>query len=114
MSEEKYFKNTEKSETRVVSKPLQGRVNSVLNSFSESLGNEPIYFSQFDDSNILAATEKITGDSNMPKFDIANSDLLINFGLDFFNSNHSYSKPPYKKSRPLSATDHILAKTVVF
>ena len=81
--------NAGKSKTRVVSKPLQGRVNSVLNSFAKSLDNSPIYFSQFDDSNVLAATKKITGDSNMPKLDIANSDLLINFGLDFFNSNHS-------------------------
>ena len=77
------------SKTRIISKPLQGRVGSVLDSFANSLGNKPTYYSQFDDSNVLSALEKITGSSNMPKFDLANSDLLLNFGMDFFNSNHS-------------------------
>jgi anaerobic selenocysteine-containing dehydrogenase len=78
-----------KSKSSVVSKPLRGRAGSVLSAFANEMGNKEIIFTAFDDSNVLSALQKITGSYNMPKFDIAHSDLLLNFGMDMFNSNHS-------------------------
>ena len=75
--------------SRFVTKPLGGRSNSVISAFSDELGNKLLSYSSFDDTNLINALNIITGSGNIPKLDIGNSDMVLNFGMDFLNSSYS-------------------------
>lgn len=77
------------SKSRFITKPIGGRSSSVINAFANELGNKPLSYSSFDDTNFINALNLITGSDNLPKFDIGNSDMVLNFGMDFLNSSYS-------------------------
>ena len=70
----------------MITEPLRGHLALVADRFASAVGGQRIGFETLDNNTFLAAVDNIFGESQMPDFDLANTNFLLNFGADFLST----------------------------
>ena len=70
----------------MVTEPLRGHLAVVADRFASAVGGKRLGFETLDNNTYLAAVKNVFGQDQMPDFDLANTDFLLNFGADFLST----------------------------
>ena len=72
--------------TVLVTEPLRGSLGMVVRKFMDVHGGGHMAYEPMEQTVLRAAVKQVFGQDQLPDFDIANADYVLNFGADFLST----------------------------
>ena len=72
--------------TVLVTEPLRGSLGMVVRKFMDAHGGSHMAYVPMEQTVLHAAVKQVFGQDQIPDFDIANADYVLNFGADFLST----------------------------